>query len=101
SLYKENRQNVKELPFKKNFDVKFDNIKFTPKPADNTRKIATAEDREKANKMKARLWQVVEMENMQEGLKIVMKSLDRKEVSENLNIDQINKLIFNEVKNRP
>ncbi|QQD85668.1 hypothetical protein [Jeotgalicoccus sp. ATCC 8456] len=99
--YKNSRENVKEIQFKDNYEIVYENINFAEKPDNNTRRQANKLDREKANKMKARLWQVVEMENMQESLIKILGEVDSHEIKENLREEKINNLLHQEINNRP
>lgn len=92
---------VEKKIYNNNFKLNLEEIKFVEKPKDFNRPIATDKHRAQANKMKARLWQVVEMDNTQKEMKEIIKYLPTSEVDDYVNMDKLNTLFLREINNRP
>lgn len=86
------------LKFKENY--KFKEFKKDMPENKSIRKKATKEHEEKANKIRAYLYQVLEEENAKKGLKTVLLNTNIEIKNRYLNLEIINNLINKEINNR-
>lgn len=99
-IYQKSRGENEIVNFADNFNINSEEITFVEKPKDFNRPVATNEDIKKANKMKARLWQVLEMKNNQKEMKQIIKEIPEAQINANFNKDTLNNIIYKDINNR-
>lgn len=98
--YVEMRGDIEKKTFQHNYSPVHNNRELKSFKEAKSSITASKEDVERANKMKAHVWQVAEMQNVKNGLKRIIDNIDEDTKNDLLNMKYINQLINKEITNR-